>query len=176
MFSFASLRSSVYVAAVLISHSYFCFSTYCSCTRIIKSIGLIKKKIIIFGGSASALQSKPPQPLHDMINYKPDWTSPAWRGMFRDMHLLGEHTKLVSISLLSFVVCIILVTSVTIIVMPTQLILVKRMEQSRLTQLPSDICRFHGICQTQEQSLCQSWRWFRGDIEFRLVYSCNPLY
>ena len=43
MFSFASLRSSVYVAAVL-SHSYFCFSTYCSCTRIIKFIGLIKKK------------------------------------------------------------------------------------------------------------------------------------
>ena len=30
-------------------------------------------------------QSKPPQPLLDMlINHKPDWTSPAWRGMFRD--------------------------------------------------------------------------------------------
>ena len=32
-----------------------------------------------------SLQSKPPQPLLDMvINYKPDWISPAWRGMFRD--------------------------------------------------------------------------------------------
>ena len=32
-----------------------------------------------------SLQSKPPQPLLDMVmNYKLDWTSPAWRGMFRD--------------------------------------------------------------------------------------------
>jgi len=28
-----------------------------------------------------SLQSKPPEPL---LNYRPDWTSPAWRGMFRD--------------------------------------------------------------------------------------------
>ena len=28
-----------------------------------------------------SLQSKPPEPL---LDYKPDWTSPAWRGMFRD--------------------------------------------------------------------------------------------